>query len=76
MLRPKIQTDFAQDISESLTTELSKLSRVLVISSDSLTNERRWVGTQQVARELGVRYPLHGSVRRAGDRVRINAKHH
>ena len=68
------QKDFAQGVSEDLATDLSKLSRLHVISSDSLANEHRWMSMQHVAHELGVRYSLHGSVRRAGDRVCIDAK--
>jgi tetratricopeptide (TPR) repeat protein len=56
-------------------TDLSKLSGILVVArNSSWTYKGKSVNVQQVAKELGVRYVLEGSVRREGDTVRINAQ--
>jgi TolB-like protein len=73
------QEYFADGIAEDLITDLSKLSGLFVISRNStFTSTFSYKGQQvkvrQVAEELGVRYVLEGSVRRAGDQVRINAQ--
>ncbi len=69
------QEYFADGISEDLITDLSNVSGLLVISrNSSFTYKGRSVRVDEVGRELGVRYVLEGSVRRAGDRVRINAQ--
>ena len=69
------QDYFADGITEDLITDLSKISGLFVIARNSaFTYKGKAVKAEQVARELGVRYVLEGSVRRDGDRVRINAQ--
>jgi adenylate cyclase len=69
------QEYFSDGMTEDLITDLSKLSGLLVIARNStFTYKGKPIKVKQVAEELGVRYVLEGSVRRAGDEVRINAK--
>ncbi len=69
------QEYFVDGMTEDLITDLSKVSGLFVIARNSVfTYKGRTVKVQQVAEELGVRYVLEGSVRRAGDTVRINAQ--
>jgi TolB-like protein/DNA-binding winged helix-turn-helix (wHTH) protein/rhodanese-related sulfurtransferase len=66
---------FADGITDDIITDLSKLSGILVVArNSSSTYKGKSVKMQQVAKELGVRYVLQGSVRREGDTVRINAQ--
>jgi adenylate cyclase len=66
---------FADGMTEDLITDLSQLSGILVIArNSSWTYKGKAVKVQQVAKDLGVRYVLEGSVRREGDTVRINAQ--
>ena len=66
---------FVDGICEDVTTELSRFSSLFVISRNSAyTYKGRAVDVRQVARELGVRYVLEGSVRMSGKRARINAQ--
>jgi len=66
---------FADGITDDIITDLSKVSGILVVArNSSSTYKGKSVTVQQVAKELGVRYVLHGSVRREGDTVRINAQ--
>ncbi len=65
----------ADGLVDDIITTLSKLSGLLVIARDScFVFKGRKVDVRQVARELGVRYVLEGSVRILGERVRINAQ--
>jgi len=69
------QEYFSDGITEDLITALSKISSLFVIARNStFTYKGRAVKVQQVAEELGVRYVLEGSVRKAGDRVRVTAQ--
>jgi adenylate cyclase len=69
------QEFLADGISEDITTALSKVRWFFVIArNSSFTYKGRAVDVKQVGRELGVRYVLEGSVRKAGDRVRIVAQ--
>ena len=69
------QEYFADGMTEDLITDLSKLSGLFVIArNSSFAYKGKSPDVGQVARELGVRYLLEGSVRRAADRVRINAQ--
>ena len=69
------QEYFVDGMTEDLITDLSKLSGLFVIARNSVfTYKGKAVKVGQVAEELGVRYVLEGSVRRAGDQVRINAQ--
>jgi TolB-like protein len=66
---------FADGLTEEVTTDLSKISALRVISRTSAMTYKhttKEVGT--ISRELGVRYLLEGSVRRAEDRLRIAAR--
>lgn len=69
------QEYFADGIAEDLITDLSKLSGLFVIARNStFTYKGSAIKVDEVARELGVRFVLEGSVRRAGDEVRINVQ--
>lgn len=69
------QEYFADGITEDVITDLSKVSGLLVIArNSSFTYKGKAVDVRQVARELGVRSVLEGSIRRAGNRVRITAQ--
>src|SRR5689334_18579100 len=69
------QEYFADGITEDVITALSKWRSFLVIARNStFTYKGRSVDVKNVGRELGARYVLEGSVRRAGDRLRITAQ--
>ena len=69
------QEYFADGVSEDLITALSKIRWFFVIARNStFTYKGQAVEVTQVAKELGVRYVLEGSVRKAGNRVRITAQ--
>ena len=69
------QEYFADGMVEDITTALSRLRWLFVIArNSSFTYKGRAVDVKQVGRELGVRYVLEGSVRKAGDRVRITGQ--
>jgi adenylate cyclase len=69
------QEYFADGIAEDIITALSKISNLLVISRNStFAYKGKAVDSHAVGRELNVRYVLEGSVRKAGDRVRISAQ--
>ncbi len=69
------QEYFADGISEDIITDLSKVSALAVISRNSaFTFKGRHVDLPQVARQLNVTHVLEGSVRKAGNRVRITAQ--
>src|SRR5271163_3908572 len=69
------QEYFADGIVEEITTALSRFAQFLVIArNSSFTYKGRAVDIRQVGRELGVRYVLEGSVRKAGNRVRISGQ--
>jgi adenylate cyclase len=69
------QEFFADGLVEDILTTLSKLSGLSVIArNSSFTYKGRAVDARQVARELGVRYILEGSVRKAANRIRITAQ--
>ena len=66
---------FVDGLTDDLITDLSKVSGLFVIARNSaFTYKDQPVDIPEVAGQLGVRYVLKGSVRRAGDRVRINAQ--
>ena len=66
---------FADGLTDDLITDLSKISGLFIIARNSVFGyKNQTVDISEVARELGVRYVLEGSVRRAGERVRINAQ--
>ena len=69
------QEYFADGITEDIITELSKISALLVISRNStFTYKGKASKVQDICGDVGVRYVLEGSVRRAGERVRITAQ--
>jgi adenylate cyclase len=69
------QEYFSDGITEDIITELSKISALFVIGRHStFTYKGRSVTLKQVGRDLGVRYVLEGSVRKAGKRLRITAQ--
>jgi adenylate cyclase len=69
------QEYFSDGITEDIITNLSKLSRIFVVSRNStFLYKGKQVKIEEVAKELGVRHVLEGSVRRAGGRVRITAQ--
>jgi len=69
------QEYFSDGITEDLITDLSKISGLFVIARNSVfTYKGRAVKVEDVGRELGVRNVLEGSVRKAGERVRITAQ--
>ena len=68
------QDYFADGLSDGLITQLTGLSGLFVIARGSvLPYKGKTVSPQTVARELGVRYVLEGSVRKSQDRLRISA---
>ncbi len=69
------QEYFSDGITEDLITDLSKISGLFVIARNSaFTYKGKNVKVDEVGRELGVRYLLEGSVRKAKDRIRITAQ--
>ena len=69
------QEYFSDGITEDLTSDLSQLSNLFVIARNSaFTYKGKAVKVQDVSKELGVRYVLEGSVRKADDQVRITAQ--
>jgi TolB-like protein/class 3 adenylate cyclase/Tfp pilus assembly protein PilF len=69
------QEYFADGIVEEIITALSRFHGLFVIArNSSFTYKGRAVDVKQVGRELGVRYVLEGSVRKAGNRVRITGQ--
>jgi adenylate cyclase len=69
------QAYFADGITDDLITDLTKISGLFVISRDSSSiYKNNSVDISEIARELGVRYLLHGSIRRVENQVRINAQ--
>jgi adenylate cyclase len=69
------QDAFAEGMTEDLITDLSKISGLFVVArNSSAIYQGRNVDLRTMAGELGVRYVLEGSVRKSGQRVRINAQ--
>jgi adenylate cyclase len=69
------QEYFADGMVEEIITALSRIRWLFVIArNSSFTYKGQAVDAKQVGRELGVRYVLEGSVRKAGGRVRITAQ--
>src|SRR5206468_2158007 len=69
------QDYFVDGIVEDITTALSHFRWLFVIArSSSFTFKGRAIDVKQVGRELGVRYVLEGSIRKASNRLRISAQ--
>jgi adenylate cyclase len=72
---PNEQSYFSDGMTEDLITDLSQVSGLFVIARNTVfTYKGRAVNVKQVGQELRVRYVLEGSVRKSGDRFRINAQ--
>jgi TolB-like protein len=73
--RDPAQDYFTDGIVEDVTTALSRNRAFFVIArNSSFTYKGRHVDAKQIARELGVRYVLEGSVRKSGGRVRVTGQ--
>jgi adenylate cyclase len=69
------QEYFVDGITDDLTTDLSQISDSFVIARNTAFGYKgKAVDAKQIARELGVRYVLEGSVRRMGDQVQVNVQ--
>lgn len=69
------QDYFADAITDSLTTDLSRIQGSFVIARNTaFTYKGKSIDVRQIGRELGVRFALEGSVQRVGDQVRVNAQ--
>jgi len=69
------QEYFVDGVTESLTTDLSRMSGMLVIARNTaFTYKGKSVDVMQVGQELNTRYALEGSVQRRGDRMRVNVQ--
>ena len=69
------QEYFSDGITEDIITELSRFHELFVIArNSSFTYKGKAVDVRNVARELGVRYVLEGSIRRAANRVRVTGQ--
>ena len=69
------QEHFVDGVTESLTTDLSRIRGAVVIGRNTaFTYKGRAVDLKQIGRELNVRYVLEGSVQRGGNRMRVNVQ--
>ncbi len=69
------QENFADAVTESLTTDLSRMSNTVVVARNTaFTYKGKTVDAKQVGRELNVRYLLEGSIQRGANRMRVNAQ--
>lgn len=69
------QEYFSDGVTEDIITDLSAASALAVVSSaTAFTYKKRTEPVAQIARRLNVRYLLEGSIRKSGDRIRINAQ--
>jgi adenylate cyclase len=75
MSRDLEQEYFSDGMSEDIITDLSKVSGLFVIARNSaFVYKDKAVDVPQVCRQLGVRFALEGSIRKAGNRVRVTAQ--
>jgi TolB-like protein len=69
------QEYFADGVTESLTTDLSRISGSFVIARNTaFTYKGNHIDVKTIGRELGVRHALEGSVQRGGNRMRVNVQ--
>ena len=69
------QEPFVDGVTESLTTDLSRIRGAVVIGRNTaFTYKGKAVDLKQIGRELNVRYVLEGSVQRSGTRMRVNVQ--
>ena len=75
-LSPDAQQEYFVDgVTESLTTDLSRMAGIFVIGRNTaFTYKGKHVDLRKIGRELGVRYILEGSVQRGRNRIRINVQ--
>jgi adenylate cyclase len=70
-----VQQYFSDGITEDIITDLSKVSGLFVLNRNTVFSRReKAANTTSIARDLGVAYVVQGSVRKAGNQVRINAQ--
>ena len=66
---------FVDGVTESLTTDLSRINNAVVVSRNTaFTYKGKSVDAKQIGRDLNVRYVLEGSIQRGGSRMRINVQ--
>jgi TolB-like protein/class 3 adenylate cyclase/Tfp pilus assembly protein PilF len=66
---------FVDGVTESLTTDLSRIPRMVVIGRNTaFTYKNKAVDLKQIGRDLNVRYALEGSIQRGGARMRVNVQ--
>ncbi len=66
---------FVDGVTESLTTDLSRINNAVVVSRNTaFTYKGKSVDAKQIGRELNVRYVLEGSIQRGGARMRVNVQ--
>jgi TolB-like protein/class 3 adenylate cyclase len=69
------QEYFVDGVTESLTTDLSRITGSFVIARNTaFTYKGKPIDVKQIGRELNVRYVLEGSVQRGGNRMRVNVQ--
>ena len=69
------QEFFSDGITEDIITDMSNVSGLFVLSRNTVfAYKGRAQNLERIARELGVAYVVEGSVRKSGNRVRINAE--
>jgi TolB-like protein/Flp pilus assembly protein TadD len=69
------QEYFVDGVTESLTTDLSRISGSFVIARNTaFSYKRKAIDVKQIGRELNVRYVLEGSMQRGGNRLRVNVQ--
>jgi TolB-like protein/class 3 adenylate cyclase len=69
------QEHFADGVTESLTTDLSRIRGAYVVARNTaFTYKGKPLGVKSIGRELNVRYVLEGSVQRGGNRMRVNVQ--
>jgi TolB-like protein len=69
------QEYFVDGVTESLTTDLSRIRGSFVIARNTVfTYKGKHIDVKQIGRDLGVRYVLEGSVQRGGNRMRVNVQ--
>ena len=66
---------FVDGVTESLTTDLSRINNAVVVSRNTaFTYKGKSVDAKQIGRDLNVRYVLEGSIQRGGNRMRVNVQ--
>jgi TolB-like protein/class 3 adenylate cyclase/Flp pilus assembly protein TadD len=66
---------FVDGVTESLTTDLSRINNAVVVSRNTaFTYKGKSVDAKQIGRDLNVRYVLEGSIQRGGSRMRVNVQ--